>query len=292
MTTAPLHRLALGVETLDAVTGRVTGTALRVGRERPRRPGRQRSGGRRPLDPLLQRADAPLESNGSGRHLLLHDLRRASAGPAGESAVVRIDDPWRRYVPRRLTVPLWTLAEVEAAEAAGRHIPVRSRLLRPWLWPGSAYLLPSGATGLRGVVHAADGALPWARVEARLDANGALVGRAHGDERGEFLLVATYLGVRDLNTASPRIAVRISVFGPGSAPEPADPEQDPLAGLSVEQVPRTPDRPPPLDAALDTPLMRGESLPQGYRQSTAGSVLVRLPPGRVLSEPVPFPFSP
>ncbi len=290
MTTVPLHRLALGVETLDAVTGRATGTPVRVGREVPHRSDRHRPPGRgRPLDPLLQRADMPLESSGTGRHLLLHTLRRSTPG---ESAVVRIDDPWRRYVPRRLEVPLWTRTEVEAAEAAGDHIPVRSRLLRPSLWPGSAYLLPSGATGLRGIVYGAVGALPWPRVEAHLDATGALVGRAHGDERGEFLLVVSYLGVRDLNTPAPPVAVRISVFGPGSAPEPADPGKDPLARLAVERVPRTPDRPPPVDAALDTPLMRGETPPQGYRPSASGGVLVHLPPGRVLSVPVPFPFRP
>jgi hypothetical protein len=300
--TVLLHRLALGVEIVDAVTGRAVGTAVSVGREVPDPPRHRRRG--RALDPMLRRADLPLEASGTGRYRLRHELGRSPVPPSGDGGppapapvVVRIDDPWRRFVPRRLAVPLWTLPEVEAAEAAGGHIPVRSRLLRPRLLPGSAYVLPRGATGLRGRVHDATGPLPWARIEARIEVRDSvemIVGRAHGDERGEFLLVVTTLG--DLDLALPdEVRLRIVVFGPVPvpAPEPASAsgDEDRLAGLPAEPVPRTADNPPPAEADLDTALMRGDTPPPGYRQSSVDR-RVTVPVGFVRPEPTPFPFSP
>lgn len=300
--TVLMHRLALGVETVDAVTGRAVGTAIRVGREVPNQPSRRGQD----LDPMLRRTDQPLEASGTGRYRLRHELRRSPVPRPGDGVprapapvVVRIDDPWRRFVPRRLAVPLWTLAEVEGAEAAGRHIPVRSRLLRPWLLPGSAYVLPGGATGLRGRVRDAAGPLPWARVEARIEVRQAgemTVGRAHGDERGEFLLVVTTLGDDDWSLPS-EIALRIIAFGPAPVPPPAalsaseSDDEGRLAGLPAEPVPRTADDPPPDEADLDTALMRGETLPPGYRESSTDRS-VTVPVGGMRSEPTPFLFNP
>ncbi|MFF0014120.1 hypothetical protein [Streptomyces sp. NPDC005374] len=302
--TVLLHRLALGVETVDAVTGRAVGTAVRVGREVPDQPRRRRRG--QGLDPLLRRIDLPLEASGIGRYRLRHELRRRPVvllrdgvppAPAPAPVVVRIDDPRRRFVPRRLAVPLWTLAEVEAAEAAGGHIPVRSRLLRPRLLPGSAYVLPRGVTGLRGRVRDAAGPLPWARVEARIEdqpPHDVIVGRAHGDERGEFLLVVTTLGDVDLALRK-EVRLRIVVFGPAPVPvpipAPVSGDEDRLAGLPIEPVPRTGDVPPPQVVDLDTALMRGETPPPGYRQSSADH-RVRIQVGGMRSEPTPFLFTP
>ncbi|MEU5952116.1 hypothetical protein [Streptomyces sp. NPDC047525] len=304
--TVLLHRLALGVETVDAVTGRAVGTAVRVGREVPDQPRRRHRG--QGLDPMLRRTDLPLEASSTGRYRLRHELRRRpvppprnGVPPAPAPVVVRIDDPSRRFVPRRLAVPLWTLAEVEAAEAAGGHIPVRSRLLRPRLLPGSAYVLPRGVTGLRGRVRDAAGPLPWARVEARIEdqpPDEVIVGRAHGDERGEFLLVVTTLGDVDLALRR-EVLLRIVVFGPAPvpasvpvpAPSPAAGDEDRLSRLPVEPVPRAAGAPPPTEADLDTALMRGETPPPGYQQSSADR-RVRVPVGGMRSEPTPFLFSP
>ncbi|MFF7933688.1 hypothetical protein [Streptomyces sp. NPDC007940] len=285
MTSLVLHRLALGVEVVDAVTGRVVDVPVQVAREVPRALRR-----RQPVVAL------PLEASGTGRYRLRHDLRHGPPPP--QPLVVRVDDPRRRFVPRRLAVPLWTLPEIEAAETAGGHVPVRARLLRPRLLPGSAYALPHGTTGLRGQVHHIGRPLPWARVEARIGPDGdeQVVGRAHGDERGEFLLIVTTLG--DLDRSLPdEVDLRVVVLGPNPVAPAAgadDQEEDngeQPTGPPAEPVPRTPDRPPPADTDLDTPLLRGEIPPPGYRESSVGR-RITVTVGRVRREPTPFPFSP
>ena len=97
---------------------------------------------------------------------------------------LRFVDSARRFVPRFLRVPILT-----AAVAESRLYTHRVR--RPMLFPGAAYDISATVTGLRGrVVRAVPNKeviVRWARVEARLPHSGVLVGRAHGDDRGEFL---------------------------------------------------------------------------------------------------------
>jgi hypothetical protein len=291
-----LHRLALAVEPIDAVTGLPAGRRARVGWEPDRPPGpRSRPGrGGPPLDPLARPGTRPLESNGTAAFKLRYTLghgRRAGTirprVPAGRppatppSVVVLVDDPSRRFVPRRFEMQLWTLAEAEAADrpTPGAVVPARSRLLRPWLLPGAAYLTTRTATALRGRVATPAGIpVPWLRVEA-LGPGGLRVGFAHGDERGEFLLLVT--GTGTLVPPPPaQLGIELVISGPPAGAPPGPP---------LEPVPRS--SAPPLPSDLDNPLLRGEALPAGYQVSTTRpSLAVDL--GRVSTQPSPFPFTP
>ncbi|MGH3824082.1 MAG: hypothetical protein ACRDRA_14820 [Pseudonocardiaceae bacterium] len=262
-----LHRLALGVEPIDALRRLPIGPRVRVGREVTQLHGRRRAGG--VLDPLARRTDLPLETNGTGRFKLRH------GDGVGAMVLIRIDDPTRGYVPRRFEVPLWTLAEVEAP--AGPYIPVRSRLLRPSLLPGSAYPAPRGTTGVRGSMVRNGQPVRWPRVEA-LGPGGLVVGRAHGDERGEFLLIVTGTGSV---TPPPPATLDIQLLMYGPAGEPPDPALEPVTRSSA----------PPLPSDLDNPLLRGESIPIGYTVSSA-SPTVTVPIGELRSVPAPFTFWP
>jgi hypothetical protein len=298
-----LHRLALGVEPIDAVTGDPVGRAVRVEREVPELPGRRpRRGAARSgaLDPLGRPAGAALETNGTARFKLRFTLphgRRAGTirptvppgRPPGTppSLVVRVEDPRRRHVPRRFEVQLWTLAEVEAADrlppaAPGPYVPVGSRLLRPWLLPGAAYPMTRTATGLRGrVVDAAGARVPWPRVEARGPGD-LVVGRAHGDERGEFLLLVTGTGILPPPPPS-TLDVQLVLRGPDPAAGAGDPASPPLEPVTRSSV-------PPAPGDLDSPLLRGETPPAGY--VAAARLALTIPVGRVLAQAAPFPFTP
>jgi hypothetical protein len=302
-----LHRLALGVEPVDAFTRMPIGGGVRVGRELPR-PRRRFRPGTGPLDPLARRRDLALEHNGTGRFKLRHGPGLGSAA----TVRIRVDDPWRRYVPRRFDVPIWTFDEVTASEdwppigsapakpPTGPFVATRSRLLRPWLLPGAAYSLPTGTTGLRGKVTRGGRPLPWPRVEAVLDdaSDNVVLGQAHGDERGEFVVV-----IAGDRTAVPLPLTTVDILVllyapppaqppvPGAPPDPgALPADDPLAGLALEPVTRSSN--PPVPGDLDNLLLRGETLPATYVASTTPPPAVTLEVGRVRSEPVPFPFTP
>jgi len=126
--------------------------------------------------------------------------------------------------------------------------------------------------------------LRWARVEGRDPASNLLLGRAHSDDRGEFLLlvgsVATPGSVASL--ADP-VPVEVSVFGPTVAPVP-DPAKapDPLWDVPVE-VASFPGDPDPVSA--------GEVLPNGYVISPTTTRIERLPAGRITSAVAPFVFA-
>lgn len=166
----------------------------------------------------------------------------------------------RRFVPRRFRLRLRSFAQAEAR-------PPLARTCRPRLFPGAAY--PNGTlhTGLRGrAMRLAGGGKPprparWVRVLATRPADeddldqATVVGRAFGDDRGEFLLLiasGAFAGPpkRDL-------VARISVFAPAEPmPIPADlPQRDPLWDVPREQP----------DTFTDPdPVLRGEALPAGY----------------------------
>ncbi|MFI6151721.1 hypothetical protein ACIBCA_03380 [Kitasatospora sp. NPDC051170] len=261
-----LHRLALAVRPLDA---RTTGTAggLRVGREI----GREAPA---PGGPVR-----PLENHGASGWVLRYGS--GAGGVRSRAVVLRLDDPGRRFVPRRLRLPLWTLPELTGADdrpPTAAYVPAASRLLRPWLLPGVAYPVTGGVTGLRLRVTDRGAPVRWPRVEA-FGAGGMRVGWAHGDEHGQVLLLVDGIGALAPPTPSAfDVVLRTAVPDRAVAVDPVDPE-DPLADLVVEDLPRS--QAPPTDQDLDNPVLRGVALPSGYRGSTR-DVLRSLTVGRVL----------
>ncbi|MEU5342939.1 hypothetical protein AB0H18_19210 [Streptomyces sp. NPDC020766] len=238
-----LHRLALAVEVLDALTSRPVTAPVTVHREGSRRQ-------------FLNRG---------GRFLLLF-------GPAvGDRADLRITDATRQVVPRRFRIPLWSLTDVEAADRVppGLYIPALSRALRVWLSPGATGVSGPGFTVIRGRVVRGTEPVRWPRIAAR-GPGGVIVGRAHGDDRGEFVLPVTGLGTMPPPAPS-QITVDLLVYARGPAgPPPPTPRQlalDPLADLPLEAVARSSS--PPLPSDLDNALLRGASLPPFYVPSTA-----------------------
>jgi hypothetical protein len=301
-----LHRLALAVEPVDAVT-RSPADLVRVGRETsrlmdrltrpPGRPGPVDPAARlRPVQPL-----APLRGSRS-RFVLRHGPDLPETGPAqppgapprGPRIRIRLDDARRRWVPRRLDAEIWTLAEVRAIDpapdrppVAGPYLRAASRLIRPWLLPGSGYAFGVGTTGLRVRVTRAGRPVPWIRVQA-LDDELDLIGWAHGDDRGEALLLLDSLGPHFPPDASRGdITLRVhwpdptAEVGPGLPPNEPQPAADPLRRLPVEPVDRNvvpPGADPP-----DGDVIRGLAVPDGYLP--APDVVRTLTLGEVLPAP-------
>jgi hypothetical protein len=175
-----------------------------------------------------------------------------------DSVDIRILEEFRRFVPRRFTIPLHT-----AATADG--FPYTDRARQPFLYPGAAYELDSGATGIRGRVLRGGSPMRWARVEAVLVSSGGVVGRAHGDDRGEFLLViaADAAPIGDLPNP---LTLRVTVFGPAVIPVPATPDvplEDPLWDLPLET--------PPAPGTADT-VSTGETLPVTYTATAVSNI--------------------
>jgi hypothetical protein len=270
-----LHRLALGVECLDAVTGRRLRTSVLVGRE---------------VDPLLlPRGYDPewpcfsLPGKGVGRSYLRFD----QTIPVRTPLLLRLLDPSRRLVPRRLELPLWTLAEILTAEATPPVVPAASRILRPWLWPGSAALLSSGMTVIRGTIRTGSAPVRWARLTAIRHGDVA-VGHGHADERGEFVVVIT--GTGSLPPPAPStIDIDLQVIAPDPATAPPIDPLDPYADLVVEPVTRPSN--PPQPAELDNPVLRGTATPAGYQPNTAHVPMLTVPVGAQVSLTDPIPFS-
>jgi hypothetical protein len=271
-----LHRLALAVRPRDAVTTGPVQAGIRVGfetsRTRPRRP--RRRGDASPLDPALRFPAVPLA--GGAAFVLRHTYR-------GRTVVtVRVDDPTRRWLPRRFTVPLWTAPEVEAVDArppTSGPIPAESRLLRPWLLPGPAYPVPPGATGLRLAVSRGSAPLRYARVEA-FGAGGHRIGWAHSDEHGQaLLLISTNGAVPPPAPDRFDVALRAHHQDPHPDRRPTIDPLDPLADLPVERAVRSTAPPGPQD--LDNDLLRGITRPLHY--VTAGhDVVATMTVGAVL----------
>jgi hypothetical protein len=237
-----VRELAIGIEPIDA--------ALRL-----RVP--------RPLEVEFDSAPfrlprPPIDHHRSGLHVLLYQPRlRAPVG-------LRFQDPARRYVPRRLRFPL-------NPEAVALTSPAAHRVRRPALFPGAAYDV-ADATGLRGRVLRGGAPMRWARVEARLAGGGDLVGRAHGDDRGEFLLLVGSEAAPPGDMPA-TIALEVTVFGPGLPPVPTSADVarlDPLWDLPIEAA--------AAPGAAD-PVSDGVTRPASYTASVTRAVT--LAPGRI-----------
>ena len=259
------HRLAVGFEPRDALRSGRLSHAVRIDVEgaapwRPRHPdepyragaGRRRwRRSRAAREGTYPREPYPrVDRHDSCRHALLVEPS------LDDELTVRLYDHHRRRVPRRLRLDLDPLPQVR----------------RPALFPGAAYDLSPRATGLRGRVLRGGEPLRWARVEARF--GGTVVGRAHGDDRGEFLLLLAPEASPFIDLADP-LEAEVTVFAPDPAPVPASPsvpENDPFWDLPVEVL--------GAPGGAD-PVAAGEVLPAGYTASV--SRLVAFPLGRQLS---------
>lgn len=238
-------RLALGLEPIDAELQLRVAHRIEVTFDTAR----------------LQLPRPPIDHHRTSLHVVLYHPKLTSP------VDLRFFDEARRFVPRRLRIPILTRTVAETR-------PPAHRVRRPAFFPGAAYDVTTDATGLRGRVLRGGQPMRWARVEARLPGAGRLVGRAHGDDRGEFLLLigSEASPVGDLN---PPLRVEVTVLGPAVPPVPPTPDRpriDPLWDLPLEQaaLPGDPD-----------PVSAGESQPSNY---TAGTMQpVDLAFGRVRS---------
>ncbi|HJQ69637.1 MAG TPA: hypothetical protein VKA70_11730 [Blastocatellia bacterium] len=261
-----VHRLALGIEPLDAQQGRrlnyqiqAAADAAQLGLPRP-----------------------PIERHNSNLFVLRYqrgvttpiDLRFFdSATPPYKAERDR-----RRIVPRRLSIPLLTLADVENEEKIDKKAYSR-RIRRPAFFPGAAYDFSAMTTGLRGKVVRNGKPMRWARVVARLDGTSVVVGNAHGDDRGEFLLLINAQVTTGGALPKP-LMIEVSVLGPAvvPTPNPVDlPALDPLWDLPLEVLSN------PGDA---DPVAGGAVPPPGYTASVTRVIEFTL--GRCLGEEPEF----
>jgi hypothetical protein len=262
-----VRRLALGVEAVDAARGRPSVMPVTVSFDD------LSLGNKRPLIRQLP----------SNRCVLLYDDYYAGKDRTcdirifdSRSSLYAVESDGRRYVPRRFRIALPKLATAETASPL-------SRLCRPFLYPGPAYPVSNTATGLRAIViRGAGGGKPiraarWVRVLASIPATQAdlkvatVIGRAFGDDRGEFLLLVPYhpdaLGENSL------LKVRLWIFAGAETDPPTKdrPTVDPLWDIPLEQ---------PASLADSDAVLRGEKLPPGYAK--VAEKVVSLPLGRML----------
>ncbi len=264
-----IQRLALGIEPIDAARDKRFAHTLVVMLDGPwpptakrMRPPRRFRGDYEWSLPLVERHDSCV-------HALLYrpDIEGL------DEVELRLFDRGRRFVPRRIRYPLVSKTPEDADD-----FKLEARARRPVLFPGAAYNVQGMATGLRGRVVRNGGPVMWARVEAERVVNHRrlLVGRAHGDDRGEFLLLLGTLGSDDAVLA-PEIKVEVTVYGPEPALPKAPPQasdDDPLWGLPIEIAPSAP--------SADT-VSSGVERPPLYSPGRAVTRTVPFTPGRLLS---------
>lgn len=218
-----IQRLALGIEAIDALRGARISQAIRITFDEV------------PLG--LRRPE--IVRHDSAAFALLYESGME------ETIVIRLFDAlqstWtefgdrRRFVPRRLRIPLLASATADAQ-------PVAQRIRQPALFPGAAYDAVECQTGMRGRVTRDDAAVRWARVQAVDLVTGATVGRAHCDDRGEFFLLidSTASGLAELSNP---LELQLRVHTPNTpAVSSAVQALDALWDLPIEEVP------PPGDA--------------------------------------------
>jgi hypothetical protein len=237
------HRLALAMECRDALSDRPVDSLVVVSY-------RRLPTATNPI-PAWRR----LSRTGVAQFTLRHRIPDDPTRPLPQLQI-KIEDPSRRYIPRRFTVTPWTYAQVKEPAA---YVPTRARLLRLWLRPGSAYQLPQTATVIRGRVALQDSnPVRWARVEGTTLFS--VAGWAHADDRGEFVLPILdpgYDPVRD-----PRLGVVVTLRVVAAKNPAASHPKDRTADLISEIIQRSSN--PPLDAELDNDVLRGVAVPPGY----------------------------
>lgn len=239
-----IQRLALGIEPIDAQSARRLSYALQVvydvsplGLPRP------------PIERHASNLYALRYQPGVSQQIDLRffDLSERTYKPQYDR---------RRVVPRRLSIPVLSLGDVETQEQAGKK-DFKRRIRRPVFFPGAAYEFSPTATGLRGRVMRNTKPMRWARVVATQPGGTLVAGQAHGDDRGEFLLLINSKVTSGSGLPIP-LVLDVSIFGPEPEPEPIPaslPETDPLWDLPLEMLASPGD---------DDPVAAGERRPANY----------------------------
>lgn len=247
-----IFHLALGIQPIDAMSGQQTSSTVDVRIEDVPTPVDQWRAWR-PGDTLT--AFLPkMPRHHTGRFALLYhqrsataiDLRlvdnRADGADSGGHGVGQ----GRRIVPRRVGITIPTEIDVLNADADPNlpPIPIWQRAFSPACFPGAAASLAPGATVIRGRVEQDDGSgrmvpVRWARVQAT-NAAGDTIGWAHGDDRGELVLVIER-SENDIVAPADPLPVNLTVgyVDPPLQPDPADPTRadvDPLWDLPQETI--------------------------------------------------------
>lgn len=281
-----ITRLRLGIEPADALGRPGPLVGLGVFSENVPRPHPVPKSARIPSGDADDSIGLPgVRQNPSGRFAIAFT---ALGGAAQGRLDMRVIDPTRRYVPRRLSVPTPALADVLAADKAhdiDPAVPLTPRGCRPLLFPGADYGTHAGTTIIKGRATWGAGGPPvqWARIEATANGvNQPSPWRAHGDDRGEFLLVIGPLQLVQAQqpglTVDVNVVVRARPVPPPGTPvdSPAQSRSDPLWQLPIEQI-----------GTLDPsdPVAAGQVLPPGYTSST--SQVVTCQRGRP-TRPLPF----
>lgn len=251
-------RLRLGIAPVDPVgAGSRRLTSLECFSEdvpKPFRPRRGRTGIDHTLGlPRLHRTP-------SARHTVAF----GTEAPARDRVVVRIVDRDGAFVPRRLSVPTPTLAQVEADDAAREADPTHRltpRACRPVVFPSVRYGTPAGATIVRGrATWAATGdPARWARVTVWSTDPAIRPWLGHTDHQGEFVVFVGTVppGVVQGGTTLD-LALTVHTL---AAPPPEDLVDeltagvDPLKHLPVEIVD---------DLDPSDPVLLGTERPPGY----------------------------
>ncbi len=276
------HRLALGIQWLDALTGapvagdwvndlEAIGTRRALWRFERHAQARQavRHAGRLAKVLRLAAADKvatpPVDVADDPTNFVV----RAFARRDPRHADYRTDNDPRQYVPRRLSLT--------PVQSGGVPPSSLANIRTAWLWPGATYPLAANASAIRGCIRrgaSLASALPaaWARVVVTRPGAGVAdfasetpLAWAHGDDRGEFLVVLGTQAVPGGVILPATMALRLWVF---LAPAVTLDAADPLASL-------------PLEVAGSDPLnevLSGRAIPAGYVMQP-DFVDITLPPG-------------
>jgi len=255
-----VHRLALGIEPIDAQSGRRLSQQLQVGYDLALA-GIKRPPMERHTSNLFALRYQPGVPDATG----LLDLRFFDQSDPPYKA----ENDRRRVVPRRFRIPILTEPDVEAQEAVAR-LQFRRRIRRPLFFPGAAYDFTATSTCMRGRVLRAGNPMRWARVIATLTGSPVVVGRAHGDDRGEFLLLINAAVTSGSAWPDP-LEITVSIFGPDPFPPVATPAvkaRDPLWDLPLERLAAP-------DMAVDD-VATGVRLPADYTKSVTDTFTFKL----------------
>lgn len=220
-----------------------------------------------PID-VLQRDDLTfplsldIEGN-SGIVLSRHPSGRFSLAYTprlNDRIVIRLYDLQRRYIARRLSFPLVTLAQILSAEQNQTPNYLASRVRNPVMFPGAAYPINGRSTGLRGRVLLNGSVHRWPIIEVRSPQDPtSVLCRARGDDRGEFLLVIPPSAVPDV-TLSQTVTFALTIYA-RPAPMAANPaNNDPFWDVPIEVVNAT---------EANDPVSSGTVIPTDYVASTS-----------------------
>lgn len=185
------------------------------------------------------------------------------------------NDP-RVFVPRRLAFMPVLSGGVPPAST--------DNIRQAWLWPGAAYPVASKATVVRGCIRrqiapGTTAPVAWARIVVTRPGNGPAnfaaetkIGHAHGDDRGEFLLLLGASAIGGGATLPVQVPVHVWVFLP-----PLTTVFDPLKPLDSLPLERAG------TSALDD-VLKGLTVPAGYVPQAVRNLNVQLGRSQAMSD--------